>query len=358
MKKKILFITGVALGHVGRCLTIANEVNKTGGILIKFACIYPGHGNKLITGKFPVYNIPYKERGDLIFAESLETCINSFQPDAIVLDLSPVPWLYQTKLPKIPTAYITNFFLTKSETKTTTQDIWFKKNEAMCNNSRKLRGMQKINNVRDLYEVDSVILADPTYFERTYTSYSNRHKFVGSCTWEPQNIPLDFCLKNKKIIYVSLGSTGTKLDFSASIAIIAQELEVKHIIYVTSNSAAKTQEVDGLIYHYYNKITASKILPFSELAITQGGAGSTYQALGHGIPVATYPSHINHRILAQHIHNSGMGFILSPKQKKTSLIKTIRNLASLKCYIHSNIESLSLTDGPHLAAQHVLKLLD
>ena len=67
----------------------------------------------------------------------------------------------------------------------------------------------------------------------------------------------------------------------------------------------------GRIQHLvYSWLPASRVLSKSKFVITQGGAGSSYQAMALGIPIGVWPTHRNHELLGLILQDYGCGMLM------------------------------------------------
>ena len=81
--KKVFFVVGPALGHLGRSLVIGKALAATGPFQIYFACVSPGWGEQIISEEFPFYKLSSKQPGDTLSADALESVISQLKPDLI-----------------------------------------------------------------------------------------------------------------------------------------------------------------------------------------------------------------------------------------------------------------------------------
>lgn len=355
-KRKILFVVGPALGHVGRSLVIARALRKMARINVHFACVSPGYGEELLQDEFPITKLFYSERGGRFFADNLERAMMRVGADLVCLDLTPVPWLYQVRFSTVPQVFITNYFLTVLGTEETLQDIWFKENGEVCNRQRQLLGIVPLENGRALYERDLVLLADPPELVSECTQLPPHYVPVGACVWEPL-IETPAGLKNTAgFLYISLGSTGNRPLLYEQAEAIARCLGTKRVVWVGTKRIAGGAVSAEFDHQYYKALQASKVLPQASAVVTQGGAGSSYQALNCGVPVIIWPTHRNHRVLGKCIQKNGFGVVL-----ENDWSDGIHGLAARILGVRRNIDrqrvGASSRSAPEKAAGEILNLL-
>ncbi len=356
-KKRILFIVGPALGHVGRSLIIARSLAKIRPLEIYFACISPGFGPKTIGLEFPVSELTYEEKGDLEFAKSLEQVVAHVKADVLCLDLTPLPWLHQVSFPNVPQIYITNYFLTKLGREPTVQDYLYSTHRETYNDNRLLRGLSPLENSRELYGRDVVLLADPpALLSRIPDKLPTNYKVVGPCIWQPDKGNLQLSIQKASFLYFSLGSTGSQPLPVGLVNALADSQDAEGIVWVGPPPYLPHNFGDRYIYQHFNEFPASIALPNARLAITQGGAGSTYQALGHGTPVAIWPTHRNHQVLGKEIEKNGFGILLG-KNWKNDIERLTKNLNLIKAHINDSQTDLSFKNSPTKAAHSIIGLL-
>ena len=352
--KTILFVVGPALGHVGRSLVIARAVlESTPGARIVFAHIVPGYGDRLLGPEFDCIRIHHRGRGDESFADGLEQAIRSVDPALICLDMSPVPWLYLVRFPEIPRASITNFFLTALVGEETFQDRQLSDNFMEWNDRRFRRDLPELRHAKTLYDADAVLLCDPVALVSSDISIMDPYHVVGPCIWQPAGTLPQRLSGTRRLLLISLGSTGSRLLPAGVVQRLQSTLGCEASVWLTADRPAGEPQESRLVY---SGIPIGPILQRSALAITQGGAGSTYAALLQGVPVAVWPSHRNHELLGEVLTRAGVG----------SLVTELVNLEPVEIRTKvANMESESGrlrrascgVSGPAKAAEILLSLI-
>jgi len=303
---------------------------------------------------FP-YRILPENLNKLQFTKDLEALLEQLSPDLICLDMTPIPWLVFAKLPETPVVYITNFFLTRNCSFETGQTHMFRKSKDNINRIRLARGLKPIQNVKDLYEKDAVLLCDPAALLESIEPLSESHHIIGPCSWEPEiDLPGELKQQND-LLFISFGSTGYKSIPRQHVERIAKTLEVQTVVWV-GRSQQQSFESESVIQHLvYQKLPASQVISRSRFVITHGGVGSTYQALINGSPVGFWPSHPNQSILASIIQDSGCGVLLEPDVSYVEDMKQL--LPQLQFHSGKMAQSLSNVDGPKNAANIISQML-
>lgn len=67
---------------------------------------------------------------------------------------------------------------------------------------------------------------------------------------------------------------------------------------------------------------------------TQGGAGSTYQALQAGVPVGCWPFHWNHVILSRHLEAMGVGLLIIKNEWRNQIELIGQRYQDMKDTVH------------------------
>jgi UDP:flavonoid glycosyltransferase YjiC (YdhE family) len=354
--KKILFVVGPALGHVGRSLVIARALAKQSDVKIHFACVSPGYGEKIIGSEFQLSSIAYKRKGGRTFAANLEQLMTLESPDLICLDLTPVPWLYQVVFPPVPQVYITNFFLTRLGEETTVQDLWFEKNSKICNLQRMSRGLEPIKDVRDLYERDVVLLADPFSLMNRLGEIPTNYLPVGPCVWEPVTAINNSLGIMQNILYISMGSSGNRTVSLGLIEALADCIDASEIIWVGKRNIIADNCSSGFSCQYFDQLSASTVIPKAKLVITQGGAGSTYQALGYGVPTLIWPTHENHRVLGGYMQKNGFGLLMT-EDLQACITQLCSNIDIYRQNIIDAGSQVSFETAPYKASKFLLEYI-
>jgi len=244
----------------------------------------------------------------LDYASRLESVLSEVCPDRIVLDISPVPWLLYVKLPPVPQAFITNYFVSSLGRETTLQDRNFDVNGPAINAGRKQAGLPELNNIRELYEKELVILADPGDVLPDTEAMPPHYRLAGAIWWEPESSLPEELADLDDILYVSIGSTGSRVP-DMIVEKILTSLDIKYVV-AASVRDTNISTPDAIPVKHYASLPGSQVLARSAFVITQGGAGSCYQALSAGVPMGFWPNHLNHYLLGSRLSELGAGILL------------------------------------------------
>jgi len=293
----ILFVTARALGHVSRMLSIAAELRENTDTEIVFVAPTDFNFAGLVSaGGFRLFGLQWNARRfngvpmDLgTFSEGLERLIDDLAPKAIVYDCPPMQYLSTMRWPSVPRILITNVFLTSAGGEDTLQQRTFKKAKGVINTRRRSLGMDPVDSATDMYEADLVCLADPHILVKQFKELPENFRSCGASFWESdEQLPPGAPTPESTILF-SMGSTGWAEITSDLVAHLKKVAGASSAIYVGSD--ADEVRKSGVVDYAATMLPLQQYFPKTKLVVTQGGAGSTYQALSHGLPSAILPSH-------------------------------------------------------------------
>lgn len=353
--KKIIFIVGPALGHIGRSLVIAKALSLTSICEISFICIDVGKSQPLTPDMFICHKLKAQPANNLQFADDLEALLKQLSPDLICLDMTPIPWLLYVRFPRVRMVYISNFFLTRIGSYETFQEQVFAASKAKINEARVSRGLDPIQHIKNLYEREAVLLCDPSVLVKPRIALPANYHVVGPCTWEPEiDLPVEI-ERREDLMFVSFGSTGNKQLPRQEAEKIALAIGVETIVWLGVNKIQKAEKTGSVEHLVYPKLPASKVISRARLVITHGGAGSTYQALGNGSPLGVWPSFQNQYILGLIVKESGCGVLVEDILNQS--VDIGGSLNSMRSRAKEMAQSLLNVNGPMNAAQTIQQML-
>lgn len=310
---KVAFVVGHALGHVGRALNVAKALRASRESCdITFIGNNPGRCFERYVSPEGFAAVPISsttEPSPYAYASLLADVLSNVRPDVLVYDLSPFPWLLLNGGFPGPQAYLTNYFLTRIGGAPTAQDMAFSANESQINAARKRIGLPVLAGIRELYEKDRVILADPPQLLPDALALPENYTVAGAVWWEPDGELPAGLQEARDLLYVSLGSTGAHVP-RAALAGIATKIHARHVVVTSTKRPPDGGTAVSVPISYYGSLPGGKVLDRSTLAITQGGAGSCYQALGAGVPIGVAPVSPNHRLLGKRLAELGLAIVL------------------------------------------------
>lgn len=381
---KILFLAGPALGHISRLLTVANYLKEhIDHINILFAVPdIKSSANVISESGFALTLIQTATESIHlnIFPKNVEKLCKNYLPDVIIVDWNMLLWASNIVWPNIPRILITNIFLTKILNCQTLQDEDFETHKDAINTARNKNGLNSLIDNKDLYDANLVYLADPcqlvnAYIDQLPSNFVNDGAIFFNPTIIPEEIDIGPIHEN---ILISMGSTGLREISPDLIRSIKEQTKAKAIFWV---GGEELEWFKDLNIQYFKMIPLQKILEKSILVITQGGSGSTYQALSHGAPVLIFPTHKNHEILGDILEEQGVGLSLrnntvdlgefkqismraktwadNIRQEKSvsSILKFIKAI-NMRKFNFSNTSNITLKNNPdhQFALKHTLEI--
>lgn len=313
--KKIAFVAGPALGHVGRLLSVISELKLSSNAEIH--CFSPdikGFAKNLFTPLYKTFLVPIQKGNFLEKNECFGIAVNKIltenRYDLIIYDCNPLNWITFMKFNGVPSVCITNVFLTRFGNAATIQENRFAKHKNAINDVRSRHKLSELESSYDLYEADLVLLADPKpIVDMLITKMPTHYKHVGACVWATnEKLPAE--LKDcRDILLLSMGSTGPASIEQNTFSALKKFIGASISVYTGNKADLMRQHIS--LDMDFTWLPLDEVLKFTKAVFSQGGSGSTYQALGLGIPTFIMPSHQNHRILGDILTSLGTGLCIS-----------------------------------------------
>lgn len=353
--KKILFIAGPALGHISRLLTIASALRNLADVNIRFAIPDRSRFLSLIPESgFSLSAIPHQENTASFegFANEIETLLSSEKFDLILCDIEPVGWQSVIDWPSIPRILVTNVFLAQAGAQTVQQKKLSKLKEVI-NTIRLAKGLKELESPEQLYDADEVLFSDPQPLVDQFGLQNEKQKSCGACFWElTGELPAEL-LGLRNVLLASMGTTGCIGMLPDLINGLARFCGTAEMVYV-GPCAPKVSEFE-VKCHSYHQLPFAPLLQNAALAITQGGSGSTYQALSYGVPVVVVPTHRNHQVLGELIEALGVGLVIGQDDTPEKL----KNFDFQKMRANASVFASKMKDqnGPNFIARRILERL-
>lgn len=308
--KQLAFISGPVLGHAVRVFEIASRLQERYDVEITM--VTPGDGRYLASrcaGRFPLEVLrvaqtpgapPYRA-----MAEALDEVFSRNSYDAVLHDMCPVQWLAGTRFPDCHRINVTNVFLTRLANSDTFQTELFGRLHEEINAFRKARGLPAAKSAFDFYEADCVLLADPLSVTSLFRDVPGHYHHCGPITAPVAGTVPEEIAGLQAPLILSMGSTGVETLPEGLIPLLKSKSCSEAVIY--AGDKAERYRADEIIDHAYDWLPLDAVLPGASAVVTQGGTGSTYQALNQGIPAFVYPSHRNQVLLGDFMEELGAG---------------------------------------------------
>lgn len=308
----LALIAGPALGHFGRLYEVAIRLRELTDHRIVF--IRPDFDRfdpAVFTERFDTIRLPTKREKPCLpclpFGDALEELFADRRFDAIVQDCNPLGWLATARMPDWTRINVTNVFLTRAAGLYTQQARSFERQVDHINAARAAKDMPPVRDVHELYEADAVLYADPGPILSLFPDLPEHHHGCGGCWWTYEgDVPGEIAgLDN--FLLCSLGSTGRMPEVEL-FETVADLFDCGDIVCVHTETEGKRPVTAGSRrIHYFDRLPLAAVMAKAGAVLSQGGAGSTYQALAAGKPMAIKPTHINHAILGDMVERLGAG---------------------------------------------------
>lgn len=309
---RIVLLPGPALGHVGRLLVLAGALREAGhaahfvmagGRQGRFVHIVREAG-------FPVDLIelagaktgapPFFDQ----YADALPELLDAAVADAVVYDMNIVRWLATASLGARPGFFVTNVYNTGLSDMPTSVDVNFAEEQDIINTAREARGLAPLASAFDLIAGHRVLLADWGAVADLYRRPAH-FSVCGPMSWTlPAPMPAELGSQGD-LLLIAMGSTGRALPDAATVAELKQRFGCRAVAYLGGDH--DSEPVRAIADYRLASAPMDALLARTRLAITQGGAGSTYLALQARVPVAVVPTHPTQGLLGRCLERLGVG---------------------------------------------------
>ncbi|GAB4528794.1 MAG: hypothetical protein Tsb0014_10360 [Pleurocapsa sp.] len=146
--------------------------------------------------------------------------------------------------------------------------------------------------------------------------------YTGVLFWEnPDLLPPEITQLNplKKTVYICLGTQeALATNFLDTYVGKLLQQNVRVIVSRGRRSLQLTISHPNLLV--FDFINERKLLPLVDVMVCPGGAMSTYQALGSGVPLMVLPAHANQHFYAEAIASRKLGYFLRPSRLKIDVL--------------------------------------
>jgi MGT family glycosyltransferase len=222
------------------------------------------------------------------------------------------------------------------------------------NRIRRKYGLPKTRPREMMYDGDLILLADVPEYAPT-NNLPDNYKYIGPLPWEPDS-PLPSNLEemrpDKPLIYFTLGSTGLPQLFQG---VIEQLRGTDYQVVITTGWQIEPSQLEPLPTNIFatTYLPGNKMMGRSDLVICQAGNGTTYQALGAGVPVIGMPTHGEQWQNASLLEAQGAGFAMKPAEIHNikPAIKRILDNGYYKKNAARFREIIAKYNGPQKAAE-------
>lgn len=228
-------------------------------------------------------------------------------------------------------------------------------------------GVQAPKSMADIMkgiDSDLKIIFTSDYYQPDAEGLDEIYKFVGPSLFDRHELN-DFKIsnpKNKKLIYLSLGTLANKnfeFYFECFKALGDNE-DVKVIMSIgKANKVEDLGEVPNN-FEVYNYVPQLEVLNQIDLFITHGGMNSSSEALYNNVPLIVVPQMAEQPIVAARVEELGAGINLIDKQNAQSVKDAVETILSDNSYKENATkigESLRNSGGYKKAAEYIRELM-
>lgn len=308
--RKIAVICGPQLGHVGRLYEILSRLMDMSPVDITLIVPRDAHyvttvfGEGVKTVVVPIAKDAEPRRHE-IFADALREIFAENRFDLVVQDIGALKFLPLVDFPPCPRAVVTNVFIAHPTVVETSEGMNFAEVEAEVNRKRAQRGLPALGSLLDLYRADRVLLADPSPIVRAFVDLPANFVACGAASWTLAGRLPPELEDRQDLLVMSMGTTG-RVNFRPNqIEKARVRAGCSHSVYVGSKFERMRRR--GVAEFQYEWLPLDALLERTKIVLSQGGTGSTYQALSKGIPVIALPKHYNQDRLGRILEDLGVG---------------------------------------------------
>jgi len=221
------------------------------------------------------------------------------------------------------------------------------------NKFRKEFNLSVRKNIWDIWRGDINLIVDIPEYGPTENLPGNFH-FIGPIVWEP-NIDSPKWLENldheRPTLYFTMGSTGFPRFFEQAIEIFGN---TEYQCIMTTAGMVKLKNIPDNFY-VVDYAPGSKIMEKSDLVVCQGGNGTIYQAMSHGVPIIGIPTMHDQEWNLDRVESLGIGIHLSElKFKPEHLSNAVKKVITEESYKTNALEQkviLEQYNGPRKGAK-------
>lgn len=220
------------------------------------------------------------------------------------------------------------------------------------NRFRRERGLAPRRNIWDVWRGDLNLMTDIPEYAPTAGLPDNFH-YIGPIIWEPETLPPEWLASldpDRVTIYFTMGSTGYARFFEQAIEIFG---DTEYQCVMTTAGMAELDHVpDNFFVTDY--APGSRIMEKSDVVVCQGGNGTIYQAMAHGVPIIGIPTMHDQEFNLDRVEDLGLGIHLSELRfQSRHLIDAVAEIVhnphdKARAAEYRNI--LSQYDGPRTGA--------
>ena len=217
-----------------------------------------------------------------------------------------------------------------------------------------------VDTLYEILEGDLTLMADIPEFCPTRDLPENV-QYIGPILWNAPMPEPEFLKRldpKRPTVYVSMGSTGKKAFFEASLAAFA---DTEYQVVMTTGEIALAHAKAPANFFITDFAPGLAIMKRADLVVNHGGNGTIYQALTAGIPIVGIPTHVDQQLQLQLCERWGVGRKLREKTFSAEILRRTVDEVVGNYLFRINAErmaqSIARYDGPRLAARAIEEFL-
>ncbi len=189
----------------------------------------------------------------------------------------------------------------------------FKQHAAAINSLRKSLGLKELGSLYQVYTHGTWTLYPDIPELAPTAALPANHAHIGPLVWEPpMDLPADWQKQRSEqpLVYLNLGSSGDERIFDA----VVQALAPMPVEVWTASAGRKISTSLPANVRVAPYLPGNKCASLSSLLICNGGSGSIYQALEHGVPVLGIASNADQYLCMAATASRGAGCLIRAGQ--------------------------------------------
>lgn len=189
----------------------------------------------------------------------------------------------------------------------------------------------------------NIVYTSKYFVSNIIESYDSSYVFIGPPIYDRnENVEFPFeKLKDKKVMYISLGTVFNNTSDALYETFFKAFSSYKGVVIMTAFNidTSKFKIPENFIVQNY--VPQSKILQFTEVAVTHGGMNSTSDLLYNKIPFVTIPIGADQRYIAERVSELGATISLDKNSISPGILNdAIEKVTTFPSY-RENIEKIS-----------------
>jgi len=224
---------------------------------------------------------------------------------------------------------------------------------------RKRTGLAPRSNIWDVWRGDLNLMVDTPDYAPT-RDLPPSFRYVGPIVWEPDLPPpewLGALDPERPVLYFTMGSTGHARFFELAVELFGGT--ESQVVMTTAGMVDLGEVPDNVFVAEY--APGSAIMEVADVVICQGGNGTIYQALAHGVPIVGIPTMHDQEFNLDRVEALEAGIQLSELRfRPEDLVAAVERLLGEARYREGARRQqgvLEQYDGPSMAATAIEEFL-